>query len=57
MKEREAESMEAKIAIIQRMASNGYHLMGRTAEELASIFTAEELANMERKFNEWRAEK
>ena len=49
--------MGAKIAIIERMANNGYQLMGRTAEELASIFTAEELANMEEKFNEWRAGK
>jgi hypothetical protein len=36
------------------MVQNGYHLMNRTAEELASIFTAEELEEFERKHNERR---
>lgn len=49
--------MEAKIAIIERMVGNGYQLMNRTAEDLANIFTVEELANMEKRYNEWRAEK
>ena len=49
--------MEAKIEIIVRMVGNGYQLMNRTAEELASLFSAEELLNMEKKFAEWRAEK
>lgn len=49
--------MKAKIAIIERMVGNGYQLMNRTAEELASIFTTEELMNMEKQFDEWRAEK
>ena len=46
--------MEKKLEIIQRMINNGYHLMNRTAEELASIFTAEELEHMEQRFNERR---
>lgn len=49
--------MEEKMKIIQRMVENGYHLMGRTAEEMASIFTAEELENMEKRHNEWRQTK
>ena len=49
--------MEKKLEIIQRMINNGYHLMNRTAEELASIFTAEELEHMEQRFNERRASK
>ena len=44
--------MEKKLEIIQRMINNGYHLMNRTVEELASIFTAEELEHMEQRFNE-----
>ena len=35
--------MGAKIAIIERMANNGYQLMGRTAEELASIISSFEI--------------
>ena len=49
--------MEKKLEIIQRMINNGYHLMNRTAEELASIFTAEELEHMEQRFNERRVSK
>ena len=49
--------MEAKVEIIEIMIRNGYHLMDRTAEELASIFTVEELMDMAKKFAEWRAEK
>ena len=49
--------MEKKLEIIQRMINNGYHLMNRTAEELASIFTAEELEHMEQRFNERMANK
>lgn len=45
---------EKKLEIIYRMVENGYHLMGRTAEELASIFTLEELEEFERKHNERR---
>ena len=49
--------MEKKLEIIRRMVANGYHLMNRTAEELASIFTAEELEHMEQRFNERMANK
>ena len=49
--------MEVKIAIIKRMVCNGYHLMNRTAEEMAAIFTVEELVNMEKQFTERRADK
>jgi hypothetical protein len=49
--------MEKKLEIIQRMINNGYHLMNRTAEELATIFTAEELEHMEQRFNERMANK
>lgn len=43
--------------IILRMVENGYQLMNRTPEEMASIFTAEELEAMEKAFNEWRGTK
>lgn len=49
--------MEVKLAIINRMVGNGYQLMNRTPEEMATIFTVEELANMELQYNEWRSEK
>jgi hypothetical protein len=49
--------MEKKLEIIRRMVQNGYHLMNRTAEELATIFTAEELEHMEQSFNERRMNK
>jgi len=49
--------MEKKLEIIRRMVENGYHLMNRTAEELASIFTVDELEEFERKHNERRAKK
>jgi hypothetical protein len=41
--------MEKKMEIIRRMVANGYHLMNRTAEELASIFTVDELEEFERR--------
>ena len=43
--------------IILRMVENGYQLMNRTPEEMASIFTVEELEAMEKAFNEWRGTK
>lgn len=46
--------MEKKMEIIQRMVANGYHLMNRTAEEMASTFTVEELEAFEKRHNEWR---
>ena len=46
---------EKKLEIIRRMVEKGYHLMNRTAEEMASIFSVEDLEAMEQKFNEWRA--
>ena len=49
--------MDKKLAIIIRMIEKGYHLMGRTAEEMASIFTVDDLEAMEQKFVEWRAGK
>lgn len=49
--------MEQKMEIIQRMIDNGYHLMGRTAEEMAQIFSVEDLKAIEERFNEWRANK
>lgn len=49
--------MEKKLEIIRRMVENGYHLMNRTAEELATIFTVDELEEFERKHNERRAKK
>ena len=49
--------MEIKLAIVRRMVENGYHLMNRTEEELASLFTVEELERMEQRFNDWRAAK
>lgn len=49
--------MEQKMEIINRMVENGYRLTNRTAKELANTFTVEELANMEKKFNEWRTQK
>jgi len=48
---------EKKLEIIHRMVRNGYHLMNRTAEEMASIFTLEELKEFERKYNERREKK
>jgi len=45
---------EKKLEIIRRMVENGYHLMNRTAEEMASIFTLEELEEFERKHSERR---
>lgn len=45
---------DKKLEIIYRMVRNGYHLMNRTAEELASIFTLEELEEFERKHSERR---
>ena len=47
-------NMEEKMEIIQRMVENGYHLMNRTAEEMASMFTVEDLEAFEQNFNEWR---
>jgi hypothetical protein len=47
--------MEKKLEIIRRMVQNGYHLMNRTAEEMASTFTVEDLEAFEQNFNEWRA--
>lgn len=47
-------NMEKKLEIIRRMVANGYHLMNRTAEELASMFTVEDLEAFEQNFNEWR---
>ncbi len=47
--------MEKKLEIIRRMVQNGYNLMGRTAEEMASIFSADDLKAIEKRFNEWRA--
>lgn len=49
--------MDKKLAIIFRMVENGYHLMDRTAEEMASIFTVDELEAFEQNFNERRAGK
>ena len=49
--------MEEKKKIILRMVENGYRLTSRTVEELENTFTVEELANMEKKFNEWRTQK
>ena len=49
--------MEKKLEIIRRMVENGYHLMNRTAEELATLFTVDELEEFERKHNERRAKK
>lgn len=49
--------MEQKMKIIQRMVDNGYQLMNRTAEELARIFSVEDLEAIEKRFNEWRANK
>lgn len=46
--------MEKKLEIINRMVENGYHLMNRTAEEMASMFTVEELEAFEKRHNEWR---
>ena len=46
--------MEKKLEIINRMVKNGYHLMNRTAEEMASMFTVEELEAFEKRHNEWR---
>ena len=39
--------MDKKLAIIFRMIEKGYHLMGRTAEEMASIFTVDDLETIE----------
>ena len=47
--------MKEKLEIIRRMVENGYHLMNRTAEEMASTFTVEDLGAVEQNFNEWRA--
>lgn len=47
-------NMEKKLEIINRMVENGYHLMNRTAEEMASMFTVDDLEAFEQNFNEWR---
>ena len=46
--------MKEKMEIIQRMVENGYHLMNRTAEEMASTFTVEDLKAFEKRHNELR---
>ena len=46
--------MEAKVEIIEIMIRNGYHLMDRTAEELANIFTLEELEDMAKRYIAWK---
>ena len=48
---------EKKLEIIRRMVEKGYHLMNRTEEEMASIFSVEDLEAMEQRFNERRAAK
>ena len=47
--------MEKKLEIIHRMIANGYHMMYGTVEEMAEIFTVEDLEAFEKRFNAWRA--
>jgi len=42
--------MNEKMDILMMMVENGYHLMNRTMEEMAEIFTVDELYAMARKF-------
>lgn len=46
--------MEKKVAIINRMVENGYHLCGRTAEEMASMMSLEDWENAEKRFMAWK---
>ena len=46
--------MERKLEIINRMVSNGYHLMGRTPDDFAAIFTETELEGFENQYMSWR---
>jgi hypothetical protein len=43
-----------KMEIIAEMVKSGYHLMNRTAEEMAEIFTEAELLEMLKAFTEWK---
>lgn len=36
---------DEKMDILQYMVENGYHLMNRTMEEMADLFTVEDLRN------------
>ena len=49
--------MERRIEIVNRMVANGYHLMNRTAEEMAEMFDEETLLEFERSFNQYKENK
>lgn len=44
---------EEKLAIVNEMVELGYHLMNRTAEEMANLFTLEQLQNSLKTFKKW----
>ena len=44
--------MMEKLEIISYMVENGYHLMNRTMEEMADLFTVDELWNFAQAFIE-----
>lgn len=46
--------MNEKIEVINEMVKLGYNLMNRTAEEMAKMFSLEDLKNFLENFKNWK---
>lgn len=53
IRKRQEGNQMTKLEIVKELVSNGYHLMGRTEEEMANMFDEETLKNFLENFKKY----